>query len=137
MYLLILSASSSDITNISNIKNNTFIKLYKISTPFRKNSPFIYRIDITSFLNYLTNSTFISKLSNYKINTSTLSIDLPTAMLLAYYDRNPQSSNDANMNLTPQQLINSYYSTESVLNNVSIPVVLPKFPLNIPGSTEY
>jgi hypothetical protein len=63
-----------------------------------------------------------------------MSIDLPTAMLIAYYDKNPQSTNDANAKLTPQELITSYYSKESVLNNVSIPVVLPKFPLNIPNS---
>ena len=129
MYLLLSDASSS---LTSNVFNNTSIRLYKITTPFRKNSPFVYRIGINSFLPYLTNPIFISKLTNY--STVSMSIDLPTAMLIAYYDKNPQSTNDANAKLTPQELITSYYSKESVLNNVSIPVVLPKFPLNIPNS---
>jgi len=120
MYLLLSDASSS---LTSNVFNNTSIRLYKITTPFRKNSPFVYRIGINSFLPYLTNPIFISKLTNY--STVSISIDLPTAMLIAYYDKNPQSTNDANAKLTPQELITSYYSKESVLNNVSIPVVLP------------
>jgi hypothetical protein len=99
------------------------IKIFKITTPYRMNSPFIYRVDITSFLLYLKNTTTKAKLENYKKLTSTVSIDLPTALLIAYYDKNPQSIPDRNAELTPQALLNSYYANQSVLSGEKVPTV--------------
>jgi len=110
--------STSKTSNASNK-----IKIFKITTPYRMNSPFIYRVDITTFLLYLKNAATKAKLENYKKLTSTLSIDLPTALLIAYYDKNPQSIPDKNAELTPQALLNSYYANQPVLSGATVPTV--------------
>jgi hypothetical protein len=137
-YLMYNEIKTTSLTNLSKIatSENT-IKVYKITTPFRMNSPFIYRVDIETFVTYLTNSLTKSKLLNYKNLTSTLSIDLPTALLIAYYDKSPQSTINQNAVLTPQALLNSYYANQSILVSTSpSPTVVPPVYLPIANVTE-
>ena len=134
MYNQINTTSSDNISILETTKNK--IKVYKITTPFRMNSPFIYRVDIPSFITYLTNSTIKSKLLNYINLTSTLTIDLPTALLLSYYDNNPQSTTNQNTVLTPQALLNSYYANQSVLSGETVPSVIEPVNLPIANVTE-
>jgi hypothetical protein len=134
MYSQINTTSSDNISILETAQNT--IKIYKITTPFRMNSPFIYRVDITSFLTYLTNSTIKTKLLNYKNLTSTLTIDLPTALLLSYYDNNPQSTTNQNAVLTTQAILNSYYANQSVLSGVTVPTIGATVNLPIANVTE-
>jgi hypothetical protein len=122
--------------NISKKETDShMIKIYKITTPFRKNTPFIYRIDIKSFLYYISNQTISQKLLKYTTQTSTISIDLPTALILAYYDKNPQSISDSTNNLSSQALLTSYCNNQSILNK-SLPIIPVKSLLNIPNVIE-
>lgn len=110
-----------NISRSANTQNK--ILVFKITTPHRMNSPFLYRVDITTFLTYLTDSTIKTKLENYKKLTSTLSIDLPTALLLSYYDKNPQSDAQKTITYTPQSLLQSYYTNTTVLSNIILPAI--------------
>jgi hypothetical protein len=133
MYKVLSTASTQDISKKQTDKN--IIKLYKITTPFRKNTPFIFRIDIISFLSYLKNQSILYKLLRYNSVTSTQTIDLPTAMILAYYDKNPQSISDSTNNLSSQALLTSYCNNQSILNK-SLPIIPVKSLLNIPNVIE-
>ena len=128
--------NTTDSINISKKQTDSnIIKIFKITTPFRKNTPFIYRIDITSFLYYLNNLLISQKLSKYTTQTSTISIDLPTALVIAHYDKNPQSIDDSINNLSAQTLLTSYCNNQSILNNSS-PIIPTKSLLNIPNLNE-
>jgi hypothetical protein len=115
------TSNTSNSSKLQTVQNK--IKMYKITTPFRMNTPFIYRVDITTFLPYLTTSSIKTKLTNYKNLTSTLSIDLPTALLISYYDKNPQSTTDQNTELSSQAILNSYYANQSILSGSTVPTI--------------
>lgn len=57
--------------------------------------------------------------NNYEnlIKTNTLTIDLPNALMLIYYDKNPQSLSDASKTISTQNLLNSYYNNQPSLSS--------------------
>jgi hypothetical protein len=130
MYVAINNAESTNLSKTKTAQNT--IQIYKITTPFRMNAPFIYRVDITSFLPYLTNAKIKTKLSNYKTSASTTSIDLPTALLISYYDKNPQSTAEQDAEFSNQKLLDNYFEKQSILFNVEIPRI--KFNVTITNS---
>ena len=131
MYVAINNAESTNLSKTKTAQNT--IQIYKITTPFRMNAPFIYRVDITTFLPYLTNAKIKTKLSNYKTSTSTTSIDLPTALLISYYDKNPQSPTNRNTVLSPQELLTSYYKNQPILSDNQIPTIKPSVSGSVPS----
>jgi hypothetical protein len=134
MYKVLSTASSENISKKQTDKN--IIKLYKITTPFRKNTPFVYRIDILSFLHYLSNQSILYKLLKYNSVTSTQTMDLPTAMILAYYDKNPQDQINSNAVYSAPMLLSSYIKNQSVLSRLASSVI-PSTPLlNLPNMIE-
>lgn len=94
------------------------IKLYKIATPFRLNIHFQYRLDLSGYIGYCISSMLTqTKLYNYQQKTNTLTIDLPNALMLIYYDKNPQSLSDASKTISTQNLLNSYYNNQPSLSS--------------------
>ena len=82
-------------------------------------------------VNYLKSFNFQSKLLNYSNSTDTISIDLPTALLIAYYDQNPQSAINASTIISTQNLLNSYYTNQPILANTPPPKINNPLTLNI------
>jgi hypothetical protein len=100
------------------------------------NSPFIYRVDIITFLTYLTKIPIKEKLENYRVLSSTLTIDLPTALLLSYYDKNPQTTAQRNADLLPRDILGSYFANQTILSGVTVPTVTAPIALPIQNVIE-
>jgi hypothetical protein len=134
MYDEINKTSPNNISKSETSQNK--IRVFKITTPCRMNSPFIYRVDIRTFLTYLTKIPIKEKLENYRLLSSTLTIDLPTALLLSYYDKNPQTTAQRNADLLPRDILSSYFANQTILSGVTVPTVTAPIALPIQNVIE-
>ena len=57
-------------------------------------------------------------------------------MILAYYDKNPQSQIESNTNYSASALLSSYCSNQSILSKLPSPIFPSVSLLNIPNITE-